>query len=190
MKHFVRIKICTRNNVPQGSLVDLYAIYNRLSLTGPNYRKIPSQHLRSQYIYIIGLYNFRAEKTLRCLKVLSFVIFLDFDIVQPEAGIPSAGQPIADMSNYPILDEDSDKTKKMVIPIKNTCGDDGCQSDLTISASLPEEIILGKNRTQKIFLPGGSISVCCRNDIGERQIAPDAQGAYYIVIGLLMIEIY
>ena len=49
------------------------------------------------------------------------------------------------MIDDPILDKRYPSETIKTVKIKTDCGDDGCQSDLQISGSIPPELIAGKD---------------------------------------------
>ncbi|CAK8677907.1 unnamed protein product [Clavelina lepadiformis] len=81
-----------------------------------------------------------SKDQLTAMKIeFEFSLEQDGDEVTPE----EPGGPVFQMINDPILDADYQSLKIATVAIANGCGDDGCQSNLQISGSLPPEILVG-----------------------------------------------
>nr|XP_039248574.1 integrin alpha-6-like [Styela clava] len=76
-------------------------------------------------------------------KLSDIGLKMEFDLDLDEIEREKIGEEIFNMIKDPILDADLDKEKQKIVRIKTSCGDDGCQSDLKLSASMPEEVVVG-----------------------------------------------
>ena len=63
-----------------------------------------------------------------------------------EADLPAPNQgPLFNLLRDPILDKNLPSKIQKQVNILNSCGDDGCQSNLRINGSVPPEIVVGMN---------------------------------------------
>lgn len=75
----------------------------------------------------------------------SFNYISEFNLVEKKIKREKINHEVFNLINDTILDADLDSLKKSIIAINNDCGTDGCQSNLQVNASMPPEIIVGKN---------------------------------------------
>lgn len=70
----------------------------------------------------------------------------EFDLDNKNVDRETPGDPIFPMIQDPILNADYTTKASAVVTIGNTCGDDGCQSDLKVDATMPGKVVVGTFR--------------------------------------------
>uniref|UniRef100_H2YKY5 Uncharacterized protein n=1 Tax=Ciona savignyi TaxID=51511 RepID=H2YKY5_CIOSA len=82
------------------------------------------------------------EDRLRPIK-----IDLEFDLAMGMNGVKREKPdfPVFNMIDDPIMDADYPHKRSTVVGLANTCGDDGCQSNLRVRGSIPEEVVVGRD---------------------------------------------
>lgn len=79
-------------------------------------------------------------------KLTDIEITFEFELDNPPVEREKEGDPVFKMIGDPILDRDLENVFKKKIKIKNTCGDDGCQSDLVVHATIEHEVFIGEDK--------------------------------------------
>ncbi|XP_039248949.2 integrin alpha-6-like [Styela clava] len=85
-------------------------------------------------------------------KLSDIGIKIEFNLDWPKIEREEVGAEVFPMIEDPILDADLDKKKTAVVKIKTTCGSDGCQSNLKVSASMPKEVEIGEGVTLPVTI--------------------------------------
>lgn len=53
------------------------------------------------------------------------------------------GDPVFNVISDPILDPDHPNRRTVTVALANNCGNDGCQSNLKVNGTLPDEVLVG-----------------------------------------------